>query len=138
MIRLYTDSDHDGVVALWNDVFPNDPPWNAPDEIIRNRQGFHLWVAEADGRIVGTIIAGFDGMRGWIYHLGVHESMRRKGIAKDLMLTAERKLSELGCIKVNLQVRIDNPAVIPFYERLGFAVEHRVQMGKPMGKFSRS
>ena len=139
-IRLYEDKDHDAVVELWNEVFPDDPPWNAPAGMIRRKKQVNddlFWVAEAGGRVVGTILAGFDGIRGWIYHLGVQSSMRRYGIASQLMLTAERRLEGLGCVKINLQIRIDNTAVKAFYEKLGYSVEHRIQMGKPIGQYRR-
>jgi ribosomal protein S18 acetylase RimI-like enzyme len=137
-IRQFQDADHDAVIQLWNEVFPDDPPWNAPHEMIRRKREVKddlFWVAESDENIVGTILAGFDGVRGWIYHLGVPSSMRRHGIASKLMDAAERKLEELGCVKINLQIRMDNMAVQAFYERLGYQVEHRVQMGKPIGKY---
>src|SRR6266550_2495357 len=93
-IRTFQDSDHDAIVKLWNEVFPDDPPWNAPSEMIRRKREVRddlFWVAEGGGRIVGTILAGFDGVRGWIYHLAVHSSARRHGIATKLMQAAERK-----------------------------------------------
>ena len=139
-VRSFEDRDHDSVVELWNEVFPDDPPWNAPSGMIQRKREVKdglFWVAEADGRVVGTILAGFDGVRGWIYHLGVHSSMRRHGVASALMQAAERRLEELGCVKINLQIRMDNTSVVAFYETLGYSIEHRVQMGKPLGKYRR-
>lgn len=87
-------------------------------------------MAEAEGEIVGTVVAGFDGVRGWIYHLGVHPRAQRKGIATRLMKTAEDALGRLGCPKVNLQVRMNNAAVVAFYRTIGYEVEERINMGK--------
>jgi hypothetical protein len=73
-IRPFTPSDQTGVVQLWGEVFPNDPPWNDPAELIRRKLSVQpelFFVAHGNGRILGTVLAGFDGVRGWIYHLAV-------------------------------------------------------------------
>src|SRR5678816_2000043 len=73
-IRPFTPSDQTGVVQLWGQVFPNDPPWNDPAELIRRKLSVQpelFFVAHGSGRILGTVLAGFDGVRGWIYHLAV-------------------------------------------------------------------
>jgi len=141
IIRNYKDSDHAAVANLWATVFPDDPPWNAPLELIHRKQNTQpelFWVAQQGGEIVGTILAGYDGVRGWIYHLAVDPAQRRKGTARLLMQTAEASLEALGCPKINLQVRLYNRAAVAFYEALGYGIEERVQMGKPIGKFRRS
>jgi ribosomal protein S18 acetylase RimI-like enzyme len=137
-IRTYQESDRSAVVELWNTVFPNDPPWNKPVELIRRKRSVQpdlFWVAEEDDEIVGTVLAGYDGVRGWIYHLAVDPSKRRKGTARLLMKTAEDALEALGCPKINLQVRMNNTSVVDFYKTIGYVVEERVQMGKPLGKY---
>jgi len=137
-IRKYQDSDYEAVVVLWKKVFPNDPPWNEPDELIARKRTVQpdlFWVAQDGNEIVGTVLAGYDGVRGWIYHLAVDPSKRRKGTARLLMKTAEDALEALGCPKINLQVRMNNTGVIEFYKGIGYAVEERVQMGKPLGKY---
>jgi ribosomal protein S18 acetylase RimI-like enzyme len=138
VVRTYQESDYDPVVALWMAVFPNDPPWNEPSEVIRRKRSIQpdlFWVADEGGQIIGTVLAGYDGMRGWIYHLAVDSSKRRKGAARLLMQTAEYSLEALGCPKINLQVRANNTGVVDFYRAMGYAVEERVQMGKPFGKY---
>jgi ribosomal protein S18 acetylase RimI-like enzyme len=139
-IRKYQDSDCAAVVALWKTVFPHDPPWNEPAELIARKRGVQpnlFWVAEEGKEIVGTVLAGYDGVRGWIYHLAVDPSKRRKGTARLLMQTAEDALEAMGCPKINLQVRMHNTGVVEFYKTLGYDVEERVQMGKPLGKYRR-
>jgi ribosomal protein S18 acetylase RimI-like enzyme len=84
-------------------------------------------------RIVGTVVAGFDGVRGWIHHLAVQAEDRHKGIGTMLMRSAEQGLEALGCPKVNLQVRATNTAVISFYRSLGYDVEERASLGKRLG-----
>lgn len=132
-IRPYESRDHEQVVALWMDVFSDDPPWNEPASMIRRKltvQPELFFVAHINDRIIGTVMAGFDGVRGWIHHLAVHGSYRRQGIASLLMKAAERGLEAAGCPKVNLQVRATNSAVIGFYRSLGYELEERASLGK--------
>jgi len=91
-------------------------------------------VGYVDSRLVATVLAGFDGVRGWIHHLAVHRSHRRQGVARALMVAAEEGLAKLGCPKVNLQVRATNTAVISFYRTLGYSVEERASLGKRLGE----
>ncbi len=79
------------------------------------------------------MIAGYDGVRGWIYHLAVDEPWRRRGIATALVRKAEEALTALGCPKVNLQVRASNADVVPFYRKLGYEVQELVSMGRVLG-----
>jgi ribosomal protein S18 acetylase RimI-like enzyme len=119
--------------ALWGAVFAGDPPWNAPAAMIANKlkvQPELLLVAVFDQRLVGAVMAGFDGVRGWIYHLAVAPEVRRRGIATQLVRAAEVGLRKLGCGKVNIQIRASNSEVVAFYRSLGFAVEERISMGR--------
>jgi chromate reductase, NAD(P)H dehydrogenase (quinone) len=132
-IRPFAPNDRDGVVALWTDVFADDPPRNAPPGLIDRKvtvQPELFLVALQDGRVVGTVLGGYDGVRGWIHHLAVEPGARRAGVASRLMAQVERGLAALGCPKINLQVRATNAAVIAFYERLGYVAEDRLSMGK--------
>ena len=118
---------------MWRRVFPDDPPWNAPELMIANKlkvQPELLLVGELEGAIVAAVMAGFDGVRGWIHHLAVLPEQRRRGIATHLVRAAEQGLLALGCSKVNLQVRATNEAVVSFYRSLGYGVEERVSMGR--------
>ena len=130
-IRRYRETDRSQVVALWKGAFPNDPPRNEPNRMIDAKLAVDdliLVAVEADG-IVGAAIAGYDGHRGWLYSVAVDESMRRKRVGSALIRHAVDVLRGLGCIKVNLQVRSTNTAVVAFYQSLGFEVEDRVSMG---------
>lgn len=132
-IRPFASLDHAQVVSLWKAVFPDDPSWNEPSAMIRRKltvQPELFLVARVDDRVIGTVIAGFDGVRGWVHHLAVHSDFRRKGVATLLMRSAEQGLEALGCPKVNLQVRATNAAVISFYRQLGYDVEERASLGK--------
>jgi ribosomal protein S18 acetylase RimI-like enzyme len=133
IVRTYRLQDEPSVTALWRDVFAGDPPWNAPSLVIQRKlatQPELFLVGEMDGRVVATVLAGFDGVRGWVYHLAVAPERRRRGFGRVMMAEAERRLGQLGCPKVNLQVRASNAGVVAFYERLGYQVEERVSFGK--------
>ena len=135
-IRRYESKDQTQVVALWNEVFPDDPPWNEPVSMIRRKltvQPELFLVAHVAGEVAGTVLAGFDGVRGWVHHLAVRASYRRQGLASSLMTAAEKGLAALGCPKVNLQVRATNSAVVAFYRSLGYEVEDRISLGKRLG-----
>ena len=133
IIEVYRSEHFDGVKALWEEAFPNDPPRNRAEAAIPAKLAVQpelLLVALANGAVVGTVMAGYDGHRGWLYSVAVKQSHRRAGIGTLLVREAERRLAILGCGKVNLQVRAENAAVAAFYRGLGFEVEERVSMGK--------
>jgi ribosomal protein S18 acetylase RimI-like enzyme len=135
-IRPFDPSDHAAVVTLWSEVFPSEPQWNDPALIIQRKlqvQPDLFLVAILDGKVIGTVIAGYDGVRGWVHHLAVDPSQRRLGIGRSLMRAAEVALLKLGCPKLNLQVRADNPSVVSFYGAIGYAVEERISLGKRLG-----
>ena len=121
------------VVALWQRVFGYDSPHNAPELVIEKKlaqpDGLFL-VARSGHTVVGTVMAGYDGHRGWIYSLAVLPERRGIGIGSRLLSSAEALLAELGCMKINLQVVEGNVGVVSFYERHGYKTEPRVSMGK--------
>ncbi len=132
-IRSYSEYDFDSVVALWKDVFSEDPFWNDPHKVIHNKlkiQPELFLVGIFENQLIATVMGGFDGFRGWVYHLAVTPNKRRRGFGKKMMETLEKRLIELGCPKINLQVRESNPDVVEFYESLGYKVEDRISMGK--------
>ena len=129
------ESDRTSVVDLWNNVFHHTDFHNDPERSIdmKLRHGDNLlFVAEIDGKLVGTILVGFDGHRGWIYSLAVEPDHRKKGIGSLLVKKAIQELKALGCLKVNLQIEGDNSGTVSFYKKLGFAVEDRISMGKKL------
>jgi ribosomal protein S18 acetylase RimI-like enzyme len=135
-IRPFQDDDRAGVEELWANVFADDPPWNAPALMIEKKlrvQPELFLVATAGMGIVGAVLAGFDGVRGWIYHLAVTPEWRRRGVGTRLVRAAEAGLSRIGCPKVNLQVRAGNYEVVSFYRKLGYETEERMSMGRRLG-----
>ncbi len=135
-VRVYESSDEEGVIALWNVVFADDPPWNEPKAVIDRKvtiQPDLFFVCMYGQRVIGTVLAGFDGHRGWVHRVATDPEYRRKGIAGLLMKAAEEGLVKKGCTKLNLQVREGNDSAVSFYRDLGFAEERRVSMGKHIG-----
>jgi ribosomal protein S18 acetylase RimI-like enzyme len=123
----------DQVIALWEAVFGYESAHNRPALVIEKKiaAGDGLFfVAVIDTAIIGTIIAGYDGHRGWIYSVAVHPEHRKQGIGSLLVAQAERALTERGCMKINLQIMEGNETVAAFYSSLGYAIEQRVSMGK--------
>lgn len=132
-IRPYEAADFSGLDALWREAFPNDPPRNRADVSVPAKLAMNddlLFVAVEDGAVIGSIMAGYDGHRGWLYSVAVRQDAKRRGIGTALVQTAEAALRKLGCCKINLQVRSTNTAVVDFYKRLGFAVEEHISMGR--------
>ncbi|MEH1940036.1 MAG: GNAT family acetyltransferase [Nostoc sp.] len=132
-IRPYQVSDAESVSALWDEVFPNNPSHSSSKLVISQKLAVQpelFLVAEINSVIVGTIMAGYDGHRGWLYTVAVNPHYQRQGIGSKLVRHAERLLIAMGCLKINLQVRVSNAEVVEFYRKLGYLVEERISMGK--------
>ncbi len=132
-IREYQSADHDSLIALWEDVFPYSTGHNEPRGAIQRKvamqDGLFFVATDADA-VIGSVLVGYDGHRGWLYALAVRTESRRRGVGSQLVRHAESALLRLGCPKLNLQVRADNAEVVAFYESLGFHCEDRISMGK--------
>jgi len=134
-IRQFQNKDRHGLLALWEEIFPAGSPHNDPQTSLENKLRVDrdlLFVALIDDVIIGSVMGGYDGHRGWIYSLAVSPPLRRQGIASALMHTIEQKIKALGCLKLNLQVVASNDEVVGLYKELGFSVEDRVSMGKKL------
>jgi ribosomal protein S18 acetylase RimI-like enzyme len=132
-IRTFEESDTAAVTSLWEQSLPNRTGHNSPAAAIRRKLEFQrelFFVGEDACRIVGTVVAGYDGARGWLYSVVVDPAVRRRGLGTLLLRHAEQALRDLGCAKINLQVMPDNAAVVGFYRTLGYDVEERISMGK--------
>ena len=136
-VRSYHSADCAQVVELWDAVFPGATGHNDPkasiDRKVAADDGLFFVAADGDS-IIGTVLAGYDGHRGWLYSVAVAPDRRRDGIGSQLIRHAEQALAQLGCPKLNIQVRADNAAVVAFYESLGFQTEERISMGKLIEK----
>lgn len=132
-IRPFEPADESAVVALWRGCGlarpQNDPHKDIARKLRVNPEWF-LVAINATGRVVGTVMAGYEGHRGWINYLSVAPELQRGGLGRHLMHAAEARLRAAGCPKINLQVRPENRAAVAFYERIGFVVEGAISMGK--------
>lgn len=118
-------------VALWH-ATGLTRPWNDPDaDLGRALDGPSSTVlaATAGERLVGTVMVGHDGHRGWLYYLAVAEDHRRRGVGRALVAAAEQWLGA-RVPKVQLMVRDDNAAAVAFYERLGYARQDTTVLGR--------
>ena len=131
-IRAYRESDQDAVVALWRGC-GLVRPWNDPVKDIHRKlqvQRDLFLVGTLDGRLVATVMTGYEGHRGWINYLAVAAECRKQGFGRRLMDEAEARLRAVGCPKINLQIRSSNAEVVAFYRSLGFDVDDSLSMGK--------
>lgn len=132
-IRSFRPDDLNGVIGLWHscDLIR---PWNDPSkDIARKLRVNPEWflVAILGNELVGSIMIGYEGHRGWINYLAVSPAFRRRGIGTELMETAEGILRAAGSPKINLQVRAGSDEEFSwFYRRLGFRLDEVVCYGK--------
>lgn len=132
-VRPYEPADEGEVIALWERCGLTRP-WNDPAKDIRRKLAeqpelFGVLPGD-DGSVAGTVMAGYEGHRGWINYLAVDPSVQGGGLGRQLMDWAEARLRERGCPKINLQVRRGNEAVLAFYAALGYADDNVVSLGK--------
>jgi len=131
-IVRYSSEYQDAVVDLWrkcNLVVPqNDPVEDIQRKLVFQSDLF--FVALLDGKVVGSIMVGYEGHRGWMNYLAVLPEHQRHGYGRKLVEKAVEELKKLGCLKVNLQVRRSNVSVVEFYKHLGFKDDDVVGLGK--------
>lgn len=131
-IRMYKTKDEDQVVALWESC-NLVVPWNDPRKDIARKLKVNpelFLVGESEGRIVATVMGGYEGHRGWINYLAVSLENRGQGLGRQMMTTIESRLKNIGCPKINLQVRKSNEAVIRFYQAIGYKDDQVIGMCK--------
>ena len=120
------------MVALWHEC-GLVRPWNDPIKDIGRKlrmQRELFLVGFRDGRLVATLMAGYEGHRGWINYLVVAPDSRKRGFGRRLMDETEARLREMGCPKINLQVRRSNAEAAEFYRSIGYAEDDVLSMGK--------
>jgi len=108
-------------------------PQNDPDRDIDRKLAVDpelFLVGELDGHLIATVMAGYEGHRGWINYLAVAPQQRRSGVGSTIMRAAEQLLVARGCPKINLQVRVGNAAVLEFYAALGYLDDKVIGLGK--------
>ena len=131
-IRPFETKDEEQVISLWKEC-KLVVPWNNPGKDIQRKLKVNpelFLVGEIEGIIVGSIMGGYEGHRGWVNYPAVSPSYQKKGYGWQLMEAVEEKLKKMGCAKVNLQVRETNLEVIEFYKAIGYDLDHVIGMGK--------
>ena len=134
-ITRYSPEYQNVVIALWkacNLIVPQ----NDPLEDIQKKLAFQpelFFIALLKGQLIGSIMVGYEGHRGWIQYLAVLPAFQKRGYGRKLVNKAIVELRKLGCVKANLQVRRSNASVVGFYKHLGFEEEERISMGMRLG-----
>jgi len=132
LIRPFKEGDEEALVSLWN-MCKLTVPWNNPYKDIARKlkvQAELFLVGYLEDKLIASVMAGYDGHRGWINYFAVHPDFQARGYGKQLMDNVENGLRELGCPKINLQIREENDKVFSYYQKLGFVEEKRINMGK--------
>ena len=131
-IRPFQTGDEAAVISLWESC-DLVRPWNDPQKDILRKQAVRpdlFLVGELDGKIIASVMAGYEGHRGWLNYLAVHPEHQRRSFARAMVAEAEQRLRNAGCPKINLQVRNSNRGVIEFYQRIGYPIDDVVSLGK--------
>lgn len=132
-LRGFKLRDYPKVRALWLasglEIRPGDSLAQIQVKLRRDPELFLL--AEADGRIVGAVMGGWDGRRGWIYHLGVLPQFQRKGVASRLVREVERRMKAKGVLKVNASIYKWNKKSLAFFRASGYGIDRKtIHVGK--------
>lgn len=131
-IRPFQIDDEAAVIALWarcNLI----RPWNDPRKDIQRKLSVQpelFLLGLQQHNLLATIMAGYEGHRGWINYLAVAPEHQKQGLGRVMMDAAETRLRALGCPKINLMIRTSNQAVVDFYKQLGYQPDDVVCMGK--------
>jgi ribosomal protein S18 acetylase RimI-like enzyme len=131
-MRTFLRMDESAVVSLWEECRLTRP-WNDPHKDIARKLAVQpelFLVGVLDGEVIATVMAGYEGHRGWVNYLAVAPRFRGRGFGRALMEHVEHLLRQRGCPKLNLQVRASNPQAIAFYRRIGYAQDESVSLGK--------
>jgi len=131
-IREYREKDANAVIALWIQcglVVPrNNPQKDIERKLKVDRDLFLVGILE--GKIIASVMGGYEGHRGWINYLAVDPACRRQGYGRRIMQEIEKRIRARNCPKINLQVRATNQGVIQFYRSLGYADDNVIGLGK--------
>ena len=137
-IRTAIAADHERILELW-EACGLTRPWNDPRgdlarKLAHDPELLLVGTAPDDAatgnQVVATVMAGYEGHRGWLNYLAVDPVHNGRGFGRAIVAEGERRLGALGCPKINLQVRHDNAAAIGFWEALGYVVDDAVSMGR--------
>ena len=130
-LQSFRRDDLEVTVSLWERAGllspANDPIRDIERKLADSPWGLLVMVDE--GVVIGSVMVGYDGHRGWVNYLACDPAHRRRGVATAMMAAARERLTERGCPKINLQVREGNDSAIAFYESLGFGDDRVTSFG---------
>jgi ribosomal protein S18 acetylase RimI-like enzyme len=133
-IRAYQESDEKDVIKLWfkcDLVLPGSNPKRDIERKLKVDRDLFL-VGSVNGKIIASVMGGYEGHRGGINLLAVDPKCRRKGYGRLMMEAVEQRIKEKGCHRINLQVRAANKDVIEFYQAIGYTGDNVVGLGKQL------
>lgn len=130
-IVRYDSNYQKAVIDLWKQcdliVPQNDPAVDIQRKLVFQPELF--FIALEDGQVVGSIMVGYEGHRGWLNYVAGLPDYQKRGYGKKLIDKSIDELRKLGCLKVNVQVRRNNPSAVEFYKHLGFKDDNVVGLG---------
>ena len=131
-IRPFVIEDTDAVLEVWNLAGMTTPDRNPRSDIQKKLRHSpeSFFVGTLEGKVVATVMVGYDGHRGWIYSLAVTPDLQRKGLGTQMMERAESWLRQQGCTRAKLQVDEARGDVTGFYRKHGYEVQPLVSMAK--------
>lgn len=132
IVRAYHSSDQNLVLRLWQSCGLTQPQ-NDPVKDIQRKMSIQpelFLVGVKETILVATVMAGYDGHRGWLNYLAVSTDYRNLGFGNKIVMAAEKRLHRLGCPKINIQVRLSNKQALEFYRRIGYHSDEVVSLGK--------
>jgi ribosomal protein S18 acetylase RimI-like enzyme len=126
--------DETDVAALWQAcglvASYNDPGEDFRFALAGPASTVLLAVDDETGHLLGSVMAGHDGHRGWLYYVAAAPSAQGRGVGRLVVEAGEDWLRRHGIVKVQLLVRETNTKVVAFYEHLGFEIAPRIVMSK--------
>ena len=131
IVREAIESDREDVISVWAScdlIKPQNDP-RTDFDLALNTSTSTILILECENQIVGAVMIGFDGHRGWLYYFGVKPAFQSLGNGRILLSAVEEWLANRGAPKAMLMVRNSNSKVIGFYERLGFEIEETSVLG---------
>lgn len=133
-IRPWREGDYQSAYQLWKHSGLTLGVSDREAEISRlvKRNPALALVAETGGRVVGTVLGGFDGRRGIIHHLAVSEPMRNRGIARELIHEIESRMKEMRIVKINFWIEARSESLVSFYQKLGYQQRDLITISKSL------
>lgn len=131
IVRGFEWADYPAAARLWQATGRDSVPEVELRATLKHGPGLMLVAAADDDDIVGVVLGTFDGRRGWIHRLAVHQDHRRAGLASALVNELERRLIARGALRINLLVMPDNAQGLAFWQRVGYLARPDILCTKP-------